>query len=318
MHLFDSWRPVSIFAVFLFLIIAAAFAKMHIDVIDRAYLFDEIVLHGQVVRHAAPAPYQYRVLQPLLIDPVIKEIPKPWYRKSFVFFYSLIRFASLATALICLFFVLRRLFSHWTAFGGTLLLSAFIPFTFHNYYFQPSTIMEYAVFAVALLATVERKILWLYPLVLIGSLNRETTLFVPLIYVLWHFPTLRLRDYVKLLPLLVIWGVVFFGLRLSIPASTNLLDIGAYVRLNLTSFYEDLDVLPFLTICLLPLVRLRGMPGEYRRLLLFNVVWFPLHILASQWWEVRYYIPSIMVSLPAILWVLESLARDPVSDPHAA
>lgn len=295
----------------LMLLLAASFAKLHIDVIDRAYLFDEIVLHGQVVRHVAPAPYQYRVLQPMLVDPVIKDIPKHWYRKSFVFFYSLIRFVSLSTALIGLFFALRKRFTHWTAFGGTLLLSAFIPFTFHNYYFQPSTIMEYAVFAIALLATVEKKIVWLYPLMLVGTLNRETTLFVPFIYILWHFPALRKSDYLKLIPLFAIWAIVFAGVRFLIPAPTNLLDIGEYIRLNLTSYYENLDVLPFLAICLVPLVRLRGMPGEYKRLMLFNLIWFPLHFVASQWWEVRYYIPSVMLTLPALLWMMKSSVPEP-------
>jgi hypothetical protein len=290
------------FVVFVVLVLAAAFSKMQIDVIDRAYLFDEIVLHGQVVRHVAPAPYQYRVLQPLVVDTIIKDIPKHWYRKSFVFFYSLIRFGSLSTALICLFFMLRRNFPHWTAFGGTLLLSAFIPITFHNYYFQPSTIVEYAVFAIALLATVEKKLLWLYPLMLIGTLNRETTLFVPFVYILWHFPSLTKSDYAKLLPLFVVWAVIFVGLRLLIPATSSLLDIRQYVWLNLTSLYEDLDIVPFLAICLVPLIRLRGMPGEYKRLMLFNAVWFPMHFFLSQWWEVRYYVPCVMMALPALLW----------------
>jgi hypothetical protein len=311
MTLFHPKRADLVSVIFVSLVLSACFAKMHVDVIDRQYLFDEIVLHGQIVRHNAPAPYQYRVLQPLVVDSIVKDIPKHWYRKAFVFCYSWIRFASLSAMMVCLFLALRSRFPHWKAFGGMLLLSAFIPFTFHNYYFQPSSIFEYAVFAIALLATVKQRIAWLYPLVLFGTLNRETTVFVPVIYVLWHFPTLRKMDYFRLLPVFGVWAIVFVGLRLLIPAPVDLLDIKGYVSMNLTSYYDDLDVLLILLVCFLPFVRWPHLPGEYRRLLFFNVLWIPLHFLAAQWWEIRYFIPSIMISLPAILCSLEASTSKP-------
>jgi hypothetical protein len=311
MSIFRSKRRDLAPVIVVLLVLAATYTKMHIDLIDRPNLFDQIVLHGQIVRHTAPAPYQYRILQPLLVDCVIKDIPKHWYRKSFVFFYSLVRFASLGTALLTLFFALRARFALWTAFGGTLVLSAFIPFTFHNYYFQPSSVLEYALFGIALLGTVKKRIAWLYPLMIVGTLNRETTLFIPLIYALWHFPALRKPDYFRLLSLVGIWAVEFVGLRLLIPAPTTLLDVRSYVTLNLTSYYDDLDLLPFFLICLFPFVRWHALPREYRQLLLFNAIWIPLHFVAAQWWEIRYYIPSMMVSLPALLWIYESFTARP-------
>ena len=303
-------KPEFIFLTFILLVLSAILTKMHFDIIDTNYVSDQIKLHTQIIEHTAPSPYQYRILQPTIVNFLLKLVPERYFNFTFLASYAFFRFASLLACFLFLFLSLRDCFSRWASLFGVVFLAAFIPFTYRGYYFQPTSIFEYCVFSMGLLATVKKKILWLYPIVLFGTLNRETTVFIPLVYFLWRFPMLRKSDYFNLAAIFSLWVLVFVGLRLLWPAPSGLLDVGRYVRLNMSSS-DSWDVFLILIVCLLPVATWRSQPKEYRRLLFFNVAWIPLHFLASQWWEIRYFIPSILVSLPGILWALDSAASHP-------
>src|SRR5687768_1825772 len=93
-----------------FAILSLVGTLMHIDLIDngidgrgqRQYP-GQRQLHGSIVTHSAPAPYQYRILQPAVVEVVLRasraERHTRTYELLFLGSYAAIRFLAILTTL---------------------------------------------------------------------------------------------------------------------------------------------------------------------------------------------------------------------------
>ena len=112
--------------------------------------------------------------------------------------YMLQRFLFVFLAFICFHLYLRRWFDARVSFCGVLLLAAIIPFTFHVGDLQESSPMLLLTFLLGLWTIREDQKLLAAVVLLIGGINNETMLILPLVYLLYNFVDLDVRRLVIL------------------------------------------------------------------------------------------------------------------------
>jgi hypothetical protein len=143
-----------------------------------------------LVAGTASTPYQYRVLVPLLVRGLLHAhlIQPDWQMAAFaviqVFF------------LIALAFVFRRyvsLFINDAVLSSiaALTLYAVLPFNYFNLPYYPYDIPSVLFFTLGLLLIDEQKWWWFYPLFIIATLNRETSIFLAVVTVFVGFDKYR-------------------------------------------------------------------------------------------------------------------------------
>src|SRR5919107_6004628 len=112
--------------------------------------------------------------------------------------YILQRFLFVALAFICFHLYLRRWFDARVSFCGVLLLAAIIPFTFHIGDLQESSPLLLLTFLLGLWTIREDRKILIATVFLIGGINNETMLILPLVYFLYNFVALDVRRLVVL------------------------------------------------------------------------------------------------------------------------
>ncbi|NCB75080.1 MAG: hypothetical protein EOM51_10115 [Clostridia bacterium] len=278
---------------------------MHINLIDSPNYTNQQELHYQIVTHSADAPYQYRILQPIIVDTLLKfsgaETTGSVYKFVFLGGYAAIRFLAIFTTFVAVFFSLRLTWAIETSVFATTALAAFIPYTYRYYYYQPTSVLEMAFFGLGLLAILTRTPWALLPIVAIGTFNRETMCFIPFAYFVFWLPKLRVKEWVWLVVSAVAWVLVFWGLRMLWPATKSLLDISHYISSNLRLTRGSLDVLVILSPAIIIVFNAKKIPAQYLRLALCSVPWVVLHFCTALWYEIRYYMPVLIWFLPGIL-----------------
>lgn len=283
------------------LVLAGMVTLVHVRVIDLGQVAAQMELHAQIVRHAAPAPYQYRVLQPFLVEAALRLDGGRHYYAVFLGAYGLLRFLATVVVIVAFFAFLRRSFSRVVSAAGVLLLLACLPFTFWNYYYQPTSIVELTVFALALLLAARRALLPLLLVVFIATFNRETTVFVSALWILWWLKSSPRAAWSGGALLGVAWLLPFMALRAIYPAPMTLLNIPYYLNLNLANRWGMVDVFCMTVPWFAWLCWKERVPAVYRRLLPLWFAWIALHFVTAQWWEVRYYLPLVMANIPPLL-----------------
>lgn len=290
-----------------FAILSVVGTLMHFDLIDTRHYAEQLRLHNAIVTHSAAAPYQYRILQPILVETFLKAsgagANTRTYRLLFMGSYAGIRFCAIFITLSAVFLAVRLTWTQGTAALATTSLAAFLPFTYRYYYYQPTSVLEMAFFGAGLLAVRTRAPWALPPLVAVGTLNRETMCFIPFVYFLYWLPNLRQKDWVWLGVSAVAWILVFASLRVLWPATHSLLNVSRNLASNLSLSRANLDLLVILAPSILLLFRARQLPAPYSRLALCSFPWLLLHFFTSTWSEIRYHMPVLIWLLPGLVFV---------------
>ncbi|MGH9843908.1 MAG: hypothetical protein ACREEM_34670 [Blastocatellia bacterium] len=124
--------------------------------------------------------------------------------------FSLLRLVSIFAAFIVFHAYLRQWFADDLALCGTLFLAATVPLTFNNEFEIPT---DFLVFIAGFWAIFRAKYLWLYVIVLVGTLNRESTAILPFFL---FFVTCGFKRAAWLVPVVlsgICWLVPLFVLR---------------------------------------------------------------------------------------------------------
>lgn len=295
-------------AIFWLVILALSATAVHHDMVDRGNYERQREMHDQIVSHKSVAPYQYRVLQPMVVEGVMGLLPakagEKAQRVAFFGGYGALRFISIFAALLGVFYAIRRISSDATALFAATAIGALLPFTFKHYYFQPTSVTELALFAWTLWIILARRVELLWPLVLLGSLNRETTCFLPFLYFVFWLPRLTKREWLYLVVAGGCWLLVYLGLRWTWPVEMNLWENERLDRWRFGQLGRNFDTI--LIHCPLLIVFFgKGRIPEYSRLAFCSIIWFAIHFAMTHWWEIRYYLPSFVWSMPACLYALE-------------
>jgi hypothetical protein len=289
-------------AFFLFAALAIMLTYIHQISIDILRYDDQIQLHNQIVRHIAQSPYQYRILQPYLVS-LVTRIPKLPLRQTFLWSYGVIRFISFFVTFIAVWYFSKRYVSAIAALAGSLIMAAVIPFTYFHYFFQPTSVVELAGFAIGFVLIERGRWDWLAFLIAVSTFNRETMIFLAGYYALFH---LRDRSIPRLVResafLALAWAIPFFGLRLMWPARESAVTITQCIHYNITKESVPIEVgimvAPFV---ILALINARSKPPELVRCLCLVPVWLVLCFLFSQMNEVRYFLPMLVPEIPLVI-----------------
>ncbi len=217
-----------------------------------------------------------------------------------------------------LFLLFHRYLGHWVPppwpLVGTLLLAGLHGPSYAHYWFQPASSLDLLAWTLAAVLTLERRWLWLFPLILLSSFNRETSVFIVLIHgaLLWgKEPTKPVL--LRMLGLGVCWALPFVGLRLAIESGgwahgTNPLGM---LTANLTHVDWLLYALCFWGVLwVLPFARWKRVPARLRALAVILLPYLGLQLGFGRIREVRLLLPLALVLVPVLLITLRDLSKE--------
>jgi hypothetical protein len=223
--------------------------------------------------------------------------------------------AAILLAFCTLRMLLRTWFSEIQALLGLLFVACTMPIALRDHYYQPWTLLEIGFFTIGLLLIMENRRYSLLFLILIASLNRETTVFIVLAFLLANLPLERpLRgDMVhaikRVLPYLalymVAWLGVFCGLRIMLGPATHVIDIPKLFRVNiqighlaLTAWQAFWFLGAFWAFAFLGYAKA---PLVIQRLVWVVPFYLTTFMVFGYWWEVRLLMPMYAIFLPLAL-----------------
>lgn len=268
--------------------------------------------HFRMVGGFAPAPNQYRPLTPALAELLRSLMPGG----SLIASYYAIRSLTTGFALFCFDRYLRAWFSATAAAAGALCLAAIIPFTYLRVV-QESDPINLLVFVLAFWALAQRRDLLLIPLVLVGTLNRETVAMIPALYLIVRWGRERpLRLAWRAAALAASWAVVYGGMLLAYGRREYYCDVVMLAR-NVSAALPTLYVLlTFGALWVLAYVPRAQAPEMLRRALWLVPPYLALHYVLAMVDEVRLYLPLAPIIIPLSWYVLfpEAVAARPSAE----
>ena len=302
----------------LFLTLSIIITTIHIYNIDIPAHQSQIVLHNQILSKTAQKPYNERILQPLLVESAIKLIHvlgiNVSYNLIFLVTYALIKVISIFLS----FLFLEKIFSFFGsklfALIGVLYFAAIYPLTFNFYYYQPTSILELALYIISIYLILRNThFMLLCGILFLAVLNRNTAVFVVLYYFLWNAESLyhacAYRDFRKLYviigksaALFFIWLLTLKYIACMYPGSDWVFYPLHYLKYN---FLEKtaLRVWFFSLILAWPviisvIIEWKTIQPRYRILALWGAPYCAVYLLMAQCDEVRYWLPLYVVYAP--------------------
>jgi hypothetical protein len=272
--------------------------------------------HEQIIRGEGEAPWVYRVVVPWTAELTGRVIEKAGLPKQRAVEYGYLIWRFVFT--FGLFLLFHRYLGHWVPppfpLLGTVLLAGLHGPAYAHYWFQPASSLDLLLWVVAAVLTMERRWVWLFPLILLGGLNRETSVFIVLIHgaLLWGREPLR-PVLLRTVGLAACWALPFMGVRLLSDATgwahgSN--PVGMLVA-NLTHPGWLLYALCFWSVLwALPFLRWRRLPRNLKALLLVLVPYLVLQLLFGRIREVRLLLPLALALVPVGLLALQEQLRE--------
>jgi hypothetical protein len=276
--------------------------------------------HLRLIALEGDAPWAYRLLVPAAAQLLSIPLSALGLSEDDAREYAYLTLRWLMTApLLLLFhrFCQRFVPTPW-ALCGTLLLVALHSPAYMHYWFQPASPLDLLLWLMAAMMTLRGRFDWLPLMVFLGSLNRETAVFIIAIHGalrLGHEPTGRLLA--RCGGLLAIWAAVFVGLRQLITPQLWATEKTAWemllTNLDVEWFFYALSFVGMWG--LLPLLDWRRLPEALRRLSLVMLPYLALVMLFGRIREVRLLLPLAIPLIPASLIVLRTwLSEEEATD----
>jgi hypothetical protein len=305
-------RKIEWIALILIISVSAVLAYGYFNRIDRPKHEARLELHGEIVGGTAPSPYRYRVLVPLAGEGMTRALSFVLSAKhAFLLSYLIYDLLAIFLLLWTLFLWLRNWFSAEQALTGALFVAGTIPIALQDHYFQPWSILEVGLFTASLLAIRGKRHILLAVLVALATLNRETAVFIPVVYLLMTVDSVDSprtgggfdwKPVLRAGALLIVWAVLYFGIRLvqgSAPHTTTVADLFAR---NITAgglSFAAVNVILFLGgFWIFAVLGFRHAPRIIRR-----IAWLiPLYLITilvwGVWKEVRLLMPLYPILVP--------------------
>lgn len=250
--------------------------------------------HSQMIVGSAPAPNQYRPLTPHLVEFVRFFMPDG----NLIAAYFVLR--SVVTGVTLFFFdrYLRVWFSKSAAAAGALCLAAIIPFTYFRVV-QESDPVNLLVFVLSFWALAKGRDLWLIPLVLVGTLNREAVAMIPAVYLVVRWGREQTARLIwRTAAIGASWAAVYGGLLLFYGRRAYYCDVVMLAQ-NLSSLLPTIHVfLVFGVIWALAFMAWRQGPEMLRRALWLTPLYVALHYCVAIAQEVRVFLPLAPILIP--------------------
>lgn len=234
--------------------------------------------------------------------------------------YILQRWMFVFLAFICFHKYLRKWFSVQESFSGVLFLAAIMPLSYFNH-LQESAPLLLLTFLLGLWAIRESKTTSLMIVFLIGGLNNETMLILPLVYFLYNYKASKLKDLVILcrntflisLPLLLTIGPIRYitrnrphlGGAWHLP--DNLSGILSQLQANFFDFYRAHYLYIFFIFAVFwiyAFIQYKEKPLFLKRASLMVPFFIVAHLLTGIIKEVRQMLPLSFIIIPMALFYI--------------
>ncbi|MBN1458184.1 MAG: hypothetical protein JXA57_01520 [Armatimonadetes bacterium] len=297
-------REIWLFLLYLGLGLASGF--MWVRLADLPRLPD---WHFEMISGQAEAPNQYRPLTPWLAEVIRRMLPGGNLYLAYLLLRSLVTGLSL--------FAFDRYLHVWfrpsAAAAGALALAAILPFTYMPVT-QVSDPINLLVFILAFHALAVDRDRHLIPLILIGTLNRETTALLPAVYFLARLGQRPMRQILgNAFVQALCWVVVYGGLRLLYGHREYYCPVIMWEP-NTATLQPTLQVfLLYGIIWIAAVVGARTGPVILRRAMWLLPFYLALHYVVAMCHETRLYLPYAPVLIPLTWWILfpESRRSEP-------
>lgn len=271
----------------------------------------------QVVHGESGTPWQYRLFTESIVYGTVRLFEQLGLPRPVGVAFVLIRFLQNAVAFTLAVYFYRKL--GLTVIEGLLGVSLLAWGMCHGLYDGDLTFNTYtdiSLFLTAGLLILGRRVYWLIPLMVVGSLNRETSGCIAFMFL---FSSIIFNERIRIPKesflvfciLLCIWTAIVGGLRLSfgirpyIVPTAGKHPILPLLMFNLTWWrtwvflFATLGIVPFLA-----LASWRGWPGILKCFFWAVVpVWFPIHFCLAHAPETRLFlVPQVLVFIPGALF----------------
>ena len=208
--------------------------------VDQPYLEQRLEIHNQIIQGNADFPYRYRVLVPFIC-----EIAKRSFsfflsnNRAFLLSYALYDLVSIFFLLTILYVWVRTWFSREQALIGILFVACTMPIALKDHYFQPWSLLECGLFTAGLFIIYKKRHLLLAFFTLIASLNKETAILIPFVFLFSNLVTgntfksnnnINRNTMLLFCIYLSIWAAVFL----------SLLYLRGYASINHINYIENL------------------------------------------------------------------------------
>jgi hypothetical protein len=292
-----------------------------------------ISLHQDMVTGNAPYAYRYRVLAPYAAEALARLLqhapivntraltpPLPYSGLAFTTAYCLLNLAALVTLLWSIGELTWRLSRYDLALLGVAIAAVMVGFTFRDHYYHPWSFWEGAFFALGLLLIHRQQFLLFSALNLFGLINRETSVFLLVAFLLTTLP----RDLSKARAIealhsspfrfavgnLIVWVIGFFTLHYVIGYKPSTFTLETAVAGNRAHIWYALVLNTLFIGCVSPLILkgLRLSPPLIRRSALMIPGYLALLLTLGYWWEIRYWITLLPIVVPALVAALANAA----------
>ncbi|MGX6446093.1 hypothetical protein ACWM35_23055 [Neobacillus sp. K501] len=289
--------------IFLSVVFAAALTHLHLQIVDYHYYDMQFPWYDNIVNNNGPYPDQYRILTYYIAHQLIKAgIP-------FTIAFAGLRFIFTA---LCLFIFIRYL-ENWvkpiSVLLGFFILVSVLPFTYLFYGMQPTDPLNMLIYFLVFFSFLHKKYFMMFPLIIIGMVNRETVILIPLIYACLQFGAVPFRKWLPqfLTSSIIVLGI-YFGLRwffgLKEPyAPTSPFH---YWKVNLTDWKTWVQLFGFFNISVLIVwYKWKEKPEFLKRISLILPIFILIHFTQGYMREVRYFLPILPIIIPLTLINLE-------------
>ncbi len=274
--------------------------------------------HADMVGGTAPAPNQYRPLTPWVAEALSYLMPSgnpvaayfttlfgmPAGMVEIAAVYATLRGVVTGVTLICFDRYLRTWLSPGAAAAGAMCLAAILPFTYLRVV-QESDPVNLLVFVLAFWALAKGRDLLLIPLVLIGTVNRETAAMIPGLYLVARWRQRPPWEVAwRTAAMAAAWAAAYGGILLLYGRREYYCDV-VMLWLNLSSWAPTahLGVL-FGAMWILAVLGAQKGPLLLRRSLWLLPPYLVLHYIVAMVIEVRLFLPFAPAIIPLSWWVL--------------
>jgi len=245
------------------------------------------------------APYRYRLLS-LAFEPDVSA--HPTITQLMV---SSIAVHSVCAILTCigLFVWLKRVSTPERALMGLFILVGDWLLAYWLYQRDTAIAIELTLITWALVL-IDGHLLPLVALTALATLNRETGVFIPLIYAAYHFDHWRKRRYrINVGVLLMTFAAVFVAIHWVMGSAEHVLGIGGTLAYNLDNLRDGILInLILLPLWFIGIFAYNTLPDRYRRLLWVAALMLAAIVIGAAWGEAaRLVLVAMPLVLPAII-----------------
>lgn len=257
------------------------------------------------------APATYRVLAPFLTDLFIRVTGI-----DALIGFLITRLIFIYAALVALHAYARHWYSPGPALGGTLGVAALLPLTFTNGWAHPDSFPELCLFTLGCLLVARGNDLLFFFVLILATLNRETAVFLVLLWGCYRLPGRWSRgDLARLAGYALTWIAIYAGLRW----------LRGFQSYQYFTFWANVNALKpvppgydpyrrifgyfWLVLLVIPgwfavrASRMPGAPAFVRRVPPVAGAFVAVCFVISMVIEARIFVPMFPLLLPGVMWV---------------